>query len=73
METTAINTVKSSILPKKQTPLVPPFSKKEILARIAQSEKDSAAGLGQESEEMFRELQEEFAREDYELEMAEAV
>ena len=73
METTAINIVDASILPKKQTPLVPPFSKKEILARIAQSEKDSAAGLGQESEEMFRELQEEFAREDYELEMAEAV
>ena len=73
METTAINTVKSSIQTKKQTPLVPPFSKKEIFARIAQSEKDSAAGLGQESEEMFRELQEEFAREDYELEMAEAV
>lgn len=49
-----------------------PYTIEEINARIDQSLRDSAAGLGQESEEMFRELEEEFAREE-ELEMAEAV
>ena len=45
----------------------------EINARIDQAERESAAGLGQDSEEMFRELEEEFAREEQELELAEAV
>jgi hypothetical protein len=45
----------------------------EINARIDQAERESAAGLGQDSEEMFRELEEEFAREEQELELAKAV
>ena len=36
----------------------------EIHAMIAQAEHESAVGLGQDSEEMFRELEEEFAHED---------
>ena len=47
------------------------YTMDEINAMIDQSERDSAAGLGQDSEEMFSELEEEFARE--ELEMVEAV
>ena len=39
--------------------LLPPYTKEEIYARIGQSKRDSAAGLGQESEEMFRELETE--------------
>ncbi len=38
---------------------MPPYTKEEIYARIEQSKRDSAAGLGQESEEMFRELETE--------------
>jgi hypothetical protein len=53
---------------ESEPPLMPPYSEEEIYARIAQSKRDSAAGLGQESEEMFRELEKEFAKEDYELE-----
>ena len=34
---------------------------------IDQSERNSAAGLGQDSEEMFSELEEEFAREEPQL------
>ena len=47
-----------------------PYTIEEIRARIEQSKRDSAAGLGQDSEEMFRELEKEFALED-QLEMAE--
>ena len=47
------------------------YTVEELHARIEQSEKESAAGLGQDADDMFRELEEEFARED--LEMAEAV
>ena len=57
---------------KVENPDLKPYTMEEINARIDQSLRDSAAGLGQESEEMFRELEEEFAREE-ELEMAEAV
>ena len=53
--------------------LTPPYTKEEIFARIEQSKRDSAAGLGQESEEMFRELEDEFSKEDYLLEMGKAV
>ncbi len=53
--------------------LMPPYTKEEIYARIEQSKRDSAAGLGQESEEMFRELEDEFAKEDYLLEIGKAV
>ena len=46
-----------------------PYTIEEIHARIEQSKRDSAAGLGQDSEDMFRELEKEFALED-QLEMA---
>lgn len=49
-----------------------PYTIEELNARIDQSERESAAGLGQDSEEMFRELEEEFAREE-QLEIAKAV
>ena len=48
-----------------------PYTMEEINARIDQAERESAAGLGQDSEEMFRELEDEFAYND--LEMVEAV
>ena len=48
-----------------------PYTLEELNARIDQAERESAAGLGQDSEEMFSELEEEFARE--ELELSEAV
>ncbi|MCR4848602.1 MAG: hypothetical protein K5920_07135 [Bacteroidales bacterium] len=38
-----------------------PYTVEEINAMIDQAERESAAGLGQDSEEMFRELEEEFA------------
>ena len=44
----------------------------EIHARLAQSRNEALAGLSQDSEDMFRELEEEFAHED-KLEMAEAI
>ena len=44
--------------------LLPPYMKEDIYARIEQSKRDSAAGLGQESEDMFRELEDGFAKED---------
>ena len=48
-----------------------PYTLEELNSRIDKAERESAAGLGQDSEEMFNELEEEFARE--ELEMSEAV
>lgn len=56
---------------KKDAHSLKPYTMEEINAMIDQSERDSAAGLGQDSEEMFSELEEEFARE--ELELVEAV
>ena len=56
---------------KKDAHRLKPYTMEEINAMIDQSERDSAAGLGQDSEEMFSELEEEFARE--ELEIVEAV
>lgn len=49
-----------------------PYTMEEIRSMMVQAERESAAGLGQDSEEMFRELQEEFAREE-QTEMLEAV
>ena len=49
-----------------------PFTMDEIHARLAQSRNEALAGLSQDSEDMFLELEEEFAHED-KLEMAEAV
>ena len=56
---------------KKEEYSLKPFTMEELNARIDQAERESAASLGQDSEEMFSELEEEFARED--LELAEAV
>ncbi|MBO4800963.1 MAG: hypothetical protein J5545_03770 [Bacteroidaceae bacterium] len=59
---------------KKEAQHLKPYTMEEINAMIDQAERESALGLGQESEEMFRELEEEFAREEQEeLEYAEAV
>ena len=46
-----------------------PYTMEELNARIERSERESAAGLGQTTEEMFCELEAEFAQED-KLEMA---
>ena len=48
-----------------------PYTLEELHARITESERQIADGLSMDSEEMFSELEEEFARE--ELEMTEAV
>ena len=48
-----------------------PYTMEEINSRIDQAEQESAAGLGQDSEEMFREMEEDFVRE--EVEMSKAV
>ena len=48
------------------------YTREEIHAMIEESERQLAAGLYQDSEEMMRELREEFAEED-KLEMAEVV
>ena len=55
----------------REKELLPPYTMEEINERLDQAERESAAGLGQDSEEMFREMEEDFARE--EIEMAEAV
>ena len=57
--------------PESEEYSLKPYTMEEINARIDQAERESAAGLGQDSEEMFRELEEEFAYN--ELEMVEAV
>ena len=48
-----------------------PYTMEEINSRIDQAEQESAAGLGQDSEEMFREMEEDFVSE--ELEISETV
>ena len=48
------------------------YTREEIHAMVEESERQIAAGLYQDSEEMMRELREEFAEED-KLEMAEVV
>ena len=47
-----------------------PYTAAELHARISQAEHESALGLGQDSDAMFDELEEEFAREEQSLEMA---
>lgn len=42
-----------------------PYTMDEINAMIDEAERESAAGLGQDSEEMFRELEEEFSVENH--------
>lgn len=44
-----------------------PYTREELFARIAQAEREAAAGLGQDSEEMFRELDEILSREEKEV------
>ena len=41
-----------------------PYTKEEIRARIEQAERESAEGLGIDSEEMIRQLKADFAKED---------
>jgi hypothetical protein len=53
-------------------PSLKPYTMDEIRAMIEQSKRESAAGLGIDSEAMFRQLREELATEE-ELELAEAV
>ena len=48
-----------------------PYTMEEINARIDKAERESAAGLGIDGEDMFRGFEDEFARE--EIAMAEAV
>ena len=43
---------------KKEKYSLKPYTLAELNARIDQSERESAAGMGQDSEEMFRELEE---------------
>lgn len=43
-----------------------PYTMDEINAMIDEAERESAAGFGQDSEEMFRELEEEFSVENHE-------
>ena len=42
-----------------------PYTMDEINAMIDEAERESVAGLGQDSEEMFRELEEEFSVENH--------
>ena len=44
-----------------------PYTIEELHSRITQAEREAAAGLGQDSEEMFRELDEIFSREEMEV------
>ena len=49
-----------------------PYTREQLRMRIAQAERESAAGLGIDSEQMFRELELEFEEEDA-LELAEVI
>lgn len=57
---------------KQEEQSVKPYTMEEIHARIAQSERDSAAGKVHDFDQVMQELEEEFAHEDS-LELAEAV
>ena len=48
----------------RQKESLAPYTMEEINSRIDQTERESAAGLGQDSEEMFREMEEEFMHEE---------
>ena len=48
----------------RQKESLAPYTMEEINSRIDQAERESAAGLGQDSEEMFREMEEEFMHEE---------
>ncbi len=69
-EVTAMERFKTALQHKQEAwGYTIPYTIDELHSRIAQAEREAAAGLGQESEEMFRELEKEFALED-QLEMA---
>ena len=55
---------------REKKPLVP-YTMEEINSRLDLAESESAAGLGQDSEEMFLEIEKEYAQE--ELKLAEAI
>ena len=57
---------------EKEEPSLKPYTIEELHARIAQSERDIAEGRVYDFDDVMRELEEEFAREDAQ-EMAEAV
>lgn len=48
-----------------------PYTMEEINSRLDLAESESAAGLGQDSEEMFLEIEKEYAQE--EIKLAEAI
>lgn len=52
---------------------VKPYTMEEIYAMIDESERQIAAGLSQDHEDVFRELQEELDQEEFEPAYAEAV
>lgn len=54
---------------EKQEQDLKPYTIEEIRSMIEQSRRDSAAGQGIDSDEMFRELEEEFAKLEKEHEM----
>lgn len=56
---------------KEENELLRPFTMEEINAMLDVAERESAAGLGQDSENMFREMEEEYIRE--ELKMSETL
>ena len=49
---------------------VKPYTMEEINARLDEAERNFEAGLGIPSEDVFRELEEEFEKEELQLEMA---
>ena len=56
---------------KEENERLRPFTMEEINAMLDVAERESAAGLGQDSENMFREMEEEYIRE--ELKMSETL
>ncbi len=52
---------------KEEKNSLKPYSVKELHERIAESERQIAAGLSQDSEDMFRELEEEMVVEELQL------
>lgn len=58
---------------KEEEELMRPYTKEEINAMLDQAEVNFAAGRGIPHEEVMREMEDEIAREERDLEMAEAV
>ena len=58
-EVTAMERFKTALRHSKEfhSGYIVPYTKEELFARIAKAEREAAAGLGQESEAMFRELE----------------